>query len=75
MKEIIGAVALKIPIEMEEIDVDRSTELREKFDNEVPVLFIDGRKAFKYRVTIEELEKRLMRRSAIPWLGSRAGGA
>jgi hypothetical protein len=39
------------------------------------VLFIDGRKAFKYRVTIKQLEKRLVRRSAISWLGSRAGGA
>ena len=75
MKEVIRTVALKVPIEMEEIDVDRSNELREKFGNEVPVLFIDGRIAFKYRVTIKELEKRLMRRSAISWLGSRAGGA
>ena len=75
MKEVVRAVALKIPLEMEEIDVDRSNELRETFGNEVPVLFINGRKAFKYRVTIKELKKRLMRRSPISWLGSRAGGA
>jgi Glutaredoxin-like domain (DUF836) len=75
MKSIIAGVALKIPIEIEIVDVDGADELREKFSNEVPVLFIDGRKAFKYRVTIKALEKRLMRRSAIPWLGSRAGGA
>jgi glutaredoxin len=62
MKEVVCAVALKIPIEMEEIDVDRSNELREKFGNEVPVLFIDGRKAFKYRVTKDELGKQLGRR-------------
>ena len=61
MKEIVCTVALKIPIEMEEIDVDRFNELREKFGNEVPVLFIDGRKAFKYRVTKDELEKQLRR--------------
>ncbi|HEV8720664.1 MAG TPA: glutaredoxin family protein [Candidatus Binatia bacterium] len=75
MKEVVRAVASEIPLEMEEIDVDRSNELREKFGNEVPVLFINGRKAFKYRVSTNQLEKRLMRRSPISWLGSRAGGA
>jgi glutaredoxin len=75
MKSIIAGVALKIPIEIEIVDVDGADDLREKFGNKVPVLFIDGRKAFKYRVTIKQLEKRLMRRSVISWLGSRAGGA
>jgi len=60
MKSVIAAVVLKIPIEIEVIDVDEADELREKFGNEVPVLFIDGRKAFKYRVTAKELEKRLI---------------
>jgi len=77
MKLVIGAVALKIPIQLEEIDVDRCGELREKFGNEVPVLFINGRKAFKYRVTAKELEKRLIpnRWSPFSWLGYRARGA
>jgi glutaredoxin len=75
MKEVVRAVASKIPIEMEEVDIDGSPELRAKFGDEVPVLFINGRKAFKYRVTIKELEKRLIHRAPISWLGSRAGGA
>jgi glutaredoxin len=61
MKSVIADVASKIPIEVEVIDVDAADELREKFGNEVPVLFIDGRKSFKYRVTAKELEKRLER--------------
>jgi glutaredoxin len=68
MKEVIRTVASEIPIEMEEIDIDGSPELRAKFGDEVPVLFIDGRKAFKYRLTIKQFEKRLMRRSVISWL-------
>jgi glutaredoxin len=59
MKSVIADVALKIPIEVEVIDVDGADELREKFGNEIPVLFIDGRKAFKYRVTAKELENQL----------------
>jgi hypothetical protein len=42
-----------------EIDVDASADLQEKYGGEVPVLFINGRKAFKYRATARELEKRL----------------
>jgi glutaredoxin len=59
MKSVIADVALKIPIEIEVIDVDGAEELRKKFGDEVPVLFIDGRKAFKYRVTAKDLEKQL----------------
>jgi glutaredoxin len=61
MKSVIAEVAAKIPLELEVIDVDQSDELREKFGNEVPVLFVDARKGFKYRVTAKELEKRLGR--------------
>jgi glutaredoxin len=61
MKTVLREVAANIQIEIDEIDVDTSPELREKFSDEVPVLFIDGRKAFKYRVTANELERRLGR--------------
>ena len=32
------------------VDVDSDPELRQKFTDEVPVVFIDGKKAFKYRM-------------------------
>ena len=59
MKAVINKVAANLPLEIDEIDVDGSLELREKFADQVPVLFIDGRKAFKYRVTVRELESKL----------------
>jgi glutaredoxin len=59
MKAVIGEVAEKMPVDLEEINVDGAAELRQRFGDEVPVLFINGRKAFKYRVTAEELAKRL----------------
>ena len=33
-----------------EVDIDQDAELRQKYNEEVPVVFIDGRKAFKYRM-------------------------
>jgi hypothetical protein len=47
---------------LNEIDVDGAPELREQFGSEVPVLFIDGRKAFKYTVTARHLHQRLFRK-------------
>lgn len=61
MKEVIRKVAGEISFEMKEIDVDTAPDLQEKYGSEVPVLFINGRKAFKYRVTEGELRKRLER--------------
>ena len=61
MKGVVRQVAGRLPLEMEEIDVDSAPDLQEKYGNEVPVLFINGRKAFKYRVTVSELRNRLRR--------------
>jgi len=63
MKNAIRQVAAKVPLDLEEVDVDSSAQLKEQFGDEVPVLFIDGRKAFKYRVTARELARRVGRRA------------
>jgi glutaredoxin len=42
-----------------EIDVDTDEQLRRAFSDEVPVVFIDGRKAFKYRMDEREFLRRL----------------
>jgi hypothetical protein len=61
MKQVIRQVAAKVPLEFQEIDVQSAAELEDKYGDEVPVLFVDGKKSFKYRVTAKELEKRLRR--------------
>ena len=38
----------------QEIDVDSNAEIRRLYNDEVPVVFIDGRKAFKYRMDEQE---------------------
>ncbi len=65
MKEVIGRVAATIPLALSEIDVDSAPELREQFGNDVPLLFIDGRKAFKYTVTARDLQKKLSKRGGL----------
>lgn len=62
MKAVIRQVAATMSFEFEEIDIDTNHELRERYNDQVPVLFIDGRKAFKYRVTAKQLAKRISRK-------------
>lgn len=59
MKEVVRKVAMEFPLEMEEIDVDAAPDLKGKYGHDVPVLFINGRKVFKYRATVRELKKKL----------------
>ena len=61
MKLTLGRVAERVSFTLQEIDVDTSPGLQAKYGTEVPVLFINGRKAFKYRLTAKELEKSLKR--------------
>lgn len=42
-----------------EVDVDSDDELRRRFTDEVPVVFINGRKAFKYRMDEREFLRKL----------------
>jgi hypothetical protein len=59
MKEVIRQMASRYSLDIREVDVDSSAELQRSYGDEVPVLMINGRKAFKYRLTPRELEKRL----------------
>ena len=61
MKEVVEAVAASVPMDFREVDIDTDPHLRRLYDLEVPVLEIDGRKAFKYRVGERELRLRLLR--------------
>jgi glutaredoxin len=60
-KEILDRVRGRIPFELEVRDVASDPELALRYGAEVPVVFIDGRKAFKYVVDEAELERKLRR--------------
>ena len=42
-----------------EVDVETDEHLKRQFTDEVPVVFIDGRKAFKYHLDEQEFLKKL----------------
>jgi len=49
-----AAAALhRLPVVIHEVDVDRDPALRERFTNDVPVIYVNGAEAFRHRVTPE----------------------
>jgi glutaredoxin len=62
-KQVLAAARARVPFEFEEIDIDRNPEWQRLYNEEVPVIAIDGRKAFKYKVTMEEFLKKLKARA------------
>jgi glutaredoxin len=62
-KHVIESVRQRAAFDYEEFDIDSDPQLRKLYNEEVPVIAIDGKKAFKYRVTPAELLKKLAARS------------
>ncbi|MBI1987010.1 MAG: glutaredoxin family protein [Nitrospinae bacterium] len=71
-KELIYRVQHSSPIhfELEEVDITSDVGIYERFKEEIPVIFIDGKKAFKYRLDEREFRRRLAR-AAHPTLSHR----
>lgn len=49
-------------LQVTEINIETDPALEERYGQEIPVLFIDGRKAVKFRATERELRRKLQRR-------------
>lgn len=61
-RQVILAARARAEFDYEEFDIDADPELRRLYNEEVPVIAIDRRKAFKYRVDMNDFLKRLARR-------------
>lgn len=59
VKESLSKLSRQRGFQWREIDVDSNTELKRRFTDEVPVVFINGRKAFKYRMDEREFLRKL----------------
>jgi glutaredoxin len=47
------------PFAMREVNILNDSEIFDKFKEEIPVVFINGKKAFKYRLDEEDFRRRL----------------
>ena len=61
MEDVIAAELPNFDARINRVEIDGDPALEARFGLEVPVLFVNERKAFKYRCTSRELRKRLAR--------------
>ena len=59
VKESLERLVHRAQFTWREVDIDQDEDLRQKYNDEVPVVFINGRKAFKYSMDEEEFLKKL----------------
>ena len=62
-KLVIESARSKAAFDYEELDIDTDPELVRRYNDEVPVIAINGVKAFKYRVDMKEFLKKLAARA------------
>lgn len=60
VKESLAKLSRRGGFTWYEVDVDTDADLRRQFNDEVPVVFIDGRKAFKYHMSEQEFLRKLV---------------
>ena len=58
-KRVLAEARGRADFDYEELDIDTNPELVRLYNDEVPVIAIDGAKAFKYHVNVNEFLKKL----------------
>lgn len=61
VKESLAKLSRQTQFSWQEVDVDSNEALRRQFTDEVPVVFINGKKAFKYRMDEQDFLRKLSR--------------
>lgn len=59
MRSVLERLRGEYPLAIREIDIRADASLLGRFAEEIPVLYLDGRKAFKYRVSEAALRRKL----------------
>lgn len=61
-KRVLAEARRRAEFDYRELDIDGDPELKRLHNDDVPVVAINGTKAFKYRLTLEEFLKKLAAR-------------
>ena len=72
-KQLLRELQKNSRFQFSEVDIDQDPELRERYNEEVPVIFVHGKKAFKYRIDVRQFLKRLEAGRANPSTRVRCG--
>jgi glutaredoxin len=62
-KQVLAQARVRADFDYEEFDIDAEPDLVRRYNDEVPVIAINGVKAFKYKVDMKEFLKKLAARA------------
>ncbi len=57
--DIIDRVSNDVPFEFKVVDIDASDDLHRRYKGDIPTVFINGKKAFKFKVDEAEFRKKV----------------
>jgi glutaredoxin len=60
-RDVIDRIQTRYAFDFEVVNIAENPELESRYGSEIPVIHINGNKAFKYRVDPVEFEKKLER--------------
>ena len=66
-KALLQALQTSHSFALQEVDITTASDLLELYQEEIPVVFINGRKAFKYRVDPRQFVRALRRMQPRHW--------
>jgi glutaredoxin len=61
-KRVLLQARRGVDFDFAEVDIDESPDLKRLYNDEIPVVTINSQKAFKYKVDMKELLKKLAAR-------------
>lgn len=61
LKAVALRVKARVAFTLVEVDITQDPSLFERYRYDIPVVFVDGSKAFKHRMTEQAFEERLLR--------------
>lgn len=59
VKDIVDRVMGEIPFQFKEVDICSSEDLNRRYREDIPTIFINGKKAFKFKIDEAEFKRRL----------------
>jgi len=60
METTIKKISGKTSVDLKIVDISNNETLKTQYGQEIPVLFIDGRKVAKYKISEQELQEALI---------------
>lgn len=60
-RKVVGKVNDDTPFHFKDVDIASSDDLFRRYDGDVPTVFINGKKVFKFKVDEDEFRKRVRR--------------